>query len=414
MSTSREVLSSCTQYSHPGKLSYCDIPNIYIGSYIVRVTCMNSTRDTIIDRVWGSFSNGTDIAVVSCNNSLGSSAMWEFMTKKVPSTCLHIGDNIYMDNGSTTFISAHESMNMIGEDISNYDWDNIVDIFRQGYRNHWSSPHMKAILSSCCNIFIWDDHDVCDSWDQDIKLPTGWDLYSGDDMWLNIAKDTISPRKRTIIAAMQAYCEYQLPMSLGGNHPHIPGSFSYQIGDKDIVFIDRRMHIIGDTPLVPQLYLDNDRKPDIIISTVPIFFLHPCISNSFIDWMMRNITGIKDLHDHWILYPDDLQSILSITKNNTIIISGDVHMCGKTTINIKNDYNEYNILQITSSAISSSPSPSALLLFLKLLRKFKVNVGSYICSIKHQSWTRDNGYITFDISHTYPEINYILSSLIEV
>lgn len=414
----REVLMSHTEYALPGKLSYCDIDGVHSGYHIVRMTCMEHSDDVIIDRTWGSFSHGTDVSIVSCNNAKGSPMMWENMMKKVPSLCLHIGDNIYMDHGSRVFDVAYETMQMIGTDISYQDWSDVVDIFRQGYRNHWSTPHMKRILSSCCNVFLWDDHDICDSWDQDIRLPPGWDVHIGDDdSWLVIAQDTTCLRQRTIVAAIQAYCEYQLPMSLGGNHVHIPGSFSYTVGDKDILFIDRRMHLIGGTPLIPQSYSDDGIKPDVLISTVPIFFLHPCISNSLIDWILRKTIGVRDLHDHWILYPDDLESVLSMTKDKTIIISGDVHMCGQTNVSIKRQTTdtqyEYQIRQVTSSAISSSLPPSALLLFLKILSKFRVTVGEYSCNVKHQSWIRDNGYIEFDASRIDPEINYVLSSLIE-
>lgn len=404
-----------TCHSVPGKLICIDINCANSGYHSVIISASPSPDVTPITYT-GSFTRGADVAVVSCNNSIEIPILWEFMLKKVPSTCIHIGDNIYMDNGLPTFSLALALTQEFEHPISKSNWNRIVQVFRQGYRNHWSSSHMKSILSSCSNIFLWDDHDVCDSWDHDICLPTDWKSYidnTGNISWRDIANTMNSSKEKAIIAAIQVYCEYQLPLSLGEKARHIPGSFSYQIGNTDILFMDRRMSIIANTPLIPSHYSDTGVKPNIIVSCVPIFFLHPYITNSVVDWFMNKITGIRDLHDHWLLFPDHMKDVLSILKEGSILLSGDVHMCGKTKIEIEDTNGKYNVLQLTSSAISSPIPPRIFLWFVQLLNTFRVTIRGYTCDIQHQSWTRDNGYVTFNIEHPETTIDYILSSLVQ-
>lgn len=400
----------------PNRFKCVDVTLSRSESYTMIIKSSYNTGDSIIEDIKrGSFRMGYKVAVVSCNNlTLGSPIMWNHLSKSNISTCLHIGDNIYNDYGSDIFARAMKETERY-DDLSDI-WENIVDVFRQGYRTLWSTPHMKNILSTQSNIFIWDDHDVCDSWNQDLILPTGWEKNrdnNGNIQWDIVAK-SVGMRQKVMIAAIQAYCEYQLPLSLGMKVSHILGSFTYDIAGKRILFVDRRMHLIskcsGRTPLIP---VTSSIKPDIVVTGVPIFYLHPWISNNTIDWFMKTFGSIKDLHDHWLLFPNDLESVLSILHEKTLLLSGDVHMCGDTYIKIAYKNNTFTCRQVTSSAISSPAPPKILLWFLQFLHTFETQVGSYKCKVDHKSWSRDNGYVTFDIRNHEGTIEYILSSLLK-
>lgn len=362
-----------------GTLYTIDIPiQEYEGRYIVCVqTCGTTT--------YGSFMLKGRIAAISCNNrQLGNISMWNHLGMNNDiSTCIHMGDNIYMDNGSDTFNTA---MSMVSK-----GWDPVINVFRQAYRDLWSSTHMHNILSSHINIFLWDDHDVCDSWDQFINIDNI--LYMRDSngyiVWKDIAQSYMNDhRKVAILAAIQVYCEYQLSLSLGGR-VHIPGSFTYHIGDKNVLFVDRRSHRGLGTSLIPYTL---DTNPDIVVTGVPIFFIHPLLCNTVIDNIARYTIGIRDIRDQWILDRVDTEEILSILKDGSIILCGDVHMCGNTTISMDNGSNTYT--QITSSGISTPSPPYIIPMLLRMLSSYQIDIGNRRLHIQHNSWTRSNGYVT--------------------
>lgn len=392
-------------FSAPGKLSFTDVQGILTGSYTVSLTDKSERQSTR----HGSFFMGDSVAVVSCDSGK-SDALWNFMLKKMPSTCLHIGDNVYMDR---TYNTAIETINRYQSNIVPH-WDSVVDIYRQSYRDHWSTSHMSNVLSSCINVFLWDDHDVCDSWDQLIRLPNISEYIdtSGNINWILIAQDLNDVKQRAVIAGIQAYCEYQLPMSLGASAVHMPGSFTYHIGDREILFIDRRYSVLTSTPLLPVDYKTSGR-PDMIVTGVPLFFLHPCVTNKYIDWLLRKVARVYDLHDHWILYPSSLQEILSIVQKDTVFFAGDVHMNGLTRITMHVGSTEYILNQVTSSAVSSDPTPYIIYTLLSIMRSFRVRIQNYECNVSHSSWTRENGYVTFDITQISSTLEYVLLSLVK-
>lgn len=376
--------------SYPGKMCISHLSGVYTGYYTVKI--VTSSQQCI-----GSFKIGDEITVVSCNNSSVMTKLWNRMSISPPSICLHIGDNIYMDNGMPTFDIAMKI-------ASSSHWNDIVEIFRQAYRDHWSTPHMKKILSSCSNIFIWDDHDVCDSWDQDITLPSHWQDMS----WEEIAGSFSDIKSKVIVAAIQVYCEYQLPLSLG-KAEYIPGSFSLQIQDKHVLFLDRRFSRISGMKIVPDSYT---YKPEIIISCVPIFFLHPLFCNNITEWITSTFLNLRDLYDHWILQPDDIHEIIHLFKENTILLSGDVHMCGDTSISMNINGRDMHISQYTSSAISSKSPPLIFQLLLQICNRYTLSIHENNISVQHNSWIRDNGYIQFNIQDIRGSREYIFSSLL--
>ncbi len=341
---------------------------------------------------YGSFSRGSTIAFVSCNNyEVGGGAVWQRLRTNIPHVIVHMGDNICLDNGN-----SYMNLALLGARCRGYT--GALDAIREAYRIHWSKADVAYVLANCSNIMIWDDHDVCDSWDQDLKLPDGWCGWLNMGGWSLVADKASTGlegdrRWSTIamIAAIQAYCEYQLPLSHGPG-TCIPGSWSMKVGtrEQDMILIDRRMHRTGNTPLIPHL----NSRPKIIIATVPLFFLGPMITNKVIESILHHIGGIRDLWDHWLLDPQDLDEVLDLIDEDTIIMSGDAHICLETEIRLNSNVSgrsPMKITQITSSAISSPPVPRLVDILLGL-GSFKFKTPRHSGHVKHRFRSRDNGY----------------------
>lgn len=378
-----DVISSYAGEIPYGRLYTIDMPlHVYSSvpsRYAVSIHASDATS-------YGSFLIGGNVAAISCNNRhLGRTTMWDRLAvDKSISTCIHMGDNIYMDYGSGTFNTAVTTVDK--------GWDYVLDVFRQAYRDLWSTTHMHSILSSCSNIFMWDDHDVCDSWDQHIHIDDilSWADKDGNIVWEDIASSYAGDHRRVaILAAIQVYCEYQLPLSLGGR-VHVPGSYTYSIGDRTILFMDRRSHRALSTPLIPSTL---EGKPDVIVTGVPVFFIHPFLCNRAIDWIARHTIGIQDVHDQWCLDREDMEAALTVLKDGSMILCGDVHMCGSTSIVVDG---LYTCIQVTSSGISTPSPPRIIHALLRMLPSYCLTVGDSRLQVRHSSWTRRNGYITFN------------------
>lgn len=298
--------------------------------------------------------------------------------------CIHIGDQVYMDYGGTTFDKALKQEN----------YPDMVEVFRNAYRDMWNKPHMQKILSSCSNIMVGDDHEMVDSWDQDIILPSDWrDIVA--DGWDKLASIYLRRRSRVIIAALQVYCEYQL--SLCGQK--LPGPFPLKIGGRDILFLDIRTSRASSSPLVPPVL---HKKYDVIVSSVPPFFLPTLLVNG-LSHKICKLFKVRDLYDQWNLHQEQARELLSLTS--PMIISGDVHISGHTTIEI----GSRKIEQYTTSGISTIPSPQAIWLLL-LLSKYHIRfISNILCKIKHHYWERRNGYLklnmeTMKCEHVIPSL----------
>lgn len=343
----------------------------------------------------GSIRIGRGICFVSCNNGghprRRSPQLWEHMAASPPSICVHMGDNCYMDYGNDTL---NECLQCIDE------WEGAVNCYRSAYVAHWSTPHMQRILSSCSNVMLWDDHDVCDSWDQDESISMLKHLYDPEVSWQDIAIKIGNPRATAIIAAIQAYCEYQLPLNqwcdgwmYTKDGKWRPGSSCMHLDGRYVLMLDRRSSKALGTPLIPPITY----HPEVVVMGVPFVLLPPIISNRYVHSIL-SIFGIKDMHDQWIMDRDDMRQVMQvILEAPTVprIIGGDAHMCGMTTISVPG-YGD--ITQITASAMTSPPPPRMVLWILRLMSRWSLRMDDMHIKVVHNAWTRRNGYAYLDPS----------------
>lgn len=310
------------------------------------------------------FSHGT-IEAMSCNNPhKGNEETLSIMTASRPSLCIHMGDQVYSDYGGTAFSSA----------IRKHTYDDMVHCFRNMYRESWSRDVMHDILSTRCNAMIMDDHDIVDSWDQLIQIPSTWESMVARGGWSLLASQYRSRKKKAIIAALQAYCEYQ--MALVGRDR--PGSYTLEVGDRTILMVDVRMARATGSPL---LDIDRHTTYDIVVCPIPVFMFPNIIMNRISARLLR-ILKIRDPSDMWNLYPEHRDQILDIiSKRPTLLASGDSHMCGQSIIG--------SSTQMVSSGVSTPVAPRIVRWILRLAGRYSVRDHN----VRHIHWTRRNNYM---------------------
>lgn len=155
------------------------------------------------------------IALVSCNDidnhtfaKEHRADMWrrlgQLVAGKQVDLILHAGDQIYGDSPPVGWLESEKH----------------VGAYRRHYANTWSHPDVAAVLSTCPNMMMWDDHEIYD----------GWGSNDGDDTAKAIERYR---------AAEQAYREYQDPL----NPPdRLAGGLGWlaKYGDLAIVALDGR------------------------------------------------------------------------------------------------------------------------------------------------------------------------------
>lgn len=343
---------------------------------------------TKVDIKYGSFTPGSKIHLISCDNrGRGSLSLWNHMKEHLPNLCIHLGDNIYMDNGNGYFQDALKEPTYQGK----------VETLRNAYRIEWGREPIAHILSSCMHLFHWDDHDICDSWDHKMRLPDGWISTLASQGWEGVASTLQSNEYCTYIAGIQVYSEYQL--SLNGLKMPYPQSYTYTIGTRRVAILDTRMYQVGNTPLIP-----IEDTVDIVITGVPPFYLHPWICNKYTHWLLSKV-GIRDLYDQWILHKDRLDMLLTICKHGTIIMAGDIHMSGHSMITVSGR----RIHQVTSSGISTPLVPKVV---TWLTGSHRMYMGETDVIVEHSPWIRENNYCILNLEDILVQPEYVLLSMI--
>jgi len=120
-----------------------------------------------------------------------------------PHTVLLLGDQVYADEVSPetlAFIRARrDTSEPPGETISDFEE------YTRLYREAWSDPPIRWLLSTVPSAMIFDDHDVIDDWNtsdrwvQDIRATSWWDrrivgafmAYAIYQHWGNVTPDTL-------------------------------------------------------------------------------------------------------------------------------------------------------------------------------------------------------------------------------
>ncbi|CAM9767095.1 unnamed protein product [Chrysoparadoxa australica] len=184
------------------------------------------------------------IAMVSCNNHklMARTGLWERLAKVCHEVdaIIHMGDQVYADEdfrrvqtGDTmddtekgmesAWVQAKKLLstrdeNGLLQEVPVEEWSRhrtkMVDYYRRCYRSTWNHPAVAAVLASCSNYMILDDHEIVDN--------------LGD---LAEHRDHASKDFFVAQAGYQAYKEYQeqLYHDVDFEDPTTPAFYSFSV-----------------------------------------------------------------------------------------------------------------------------------------------------------------------------------------
>lgn len=240
---------------------------------------------------------------------------------------LMVGDQIYAD------------------DFNVLDPDTKLEEFWEKYRNAFSQPHLRELMSRTPTYMILDDHEITNDWDADRRLPEN---------------DPKNYNRRLFKRAMQAYESYQFIHSPGfrpegrRGMSDIPSAyyFSYRVGNSDFFVLDTR----------------TERSPG------SGYMLAPEQEKALLDWLDASVAAYRFIvtsvpffpepkkasDDKWGGYHAQRARILNHIVDNQIarvtFLSGDIHSSGCATL-VREDVPSHNIHQVISSPFWWPASP---------------------------------------------------------
>jgi hypothetical protein len=131
--------------------------------------------------------------------AVGVDALWAYSRRLQaglepwPDCLLLLGDQVYADEVSpetAAFIrSRRDVTEPPGEDVADFEE------YTRLYRESWSDPDVRWLLSTVPSTMIWDDHDVSDDWNSSVS-------------WVRKMRQTSWWQER-IVGAFMAYWLYQ-------------------------------------------------------------------------------------------------------------------------------------------------------------------------------------------------------------
>jgi hypothetical protein len=302
------------------------------------------------------------IALVSCNDidnhafpKPQRSAMWRRLKALVDSgevdLIVHAGDQIYGDGDPAGWSAAE------GRTVA----------YRRHYVNTWSQPEVAAVLGSCPNVMMWDDHEI-------------YDGYGSND---NDQTPAAATRYR---AAAQAFEEFQTPLN-----PSDPvGGAGYgwvaKYGDLAIVAVDGRSQRRWATGTIlgkPQLDALELRLHELaplklrhllVVVGTPVVYI-PILAAE----KLAGIAGaevLDDLRDGWTASKNReecrafLMRLLNFAGQSpetmVTILGGDIHVGSlgqiDTRIGFGPQQRRPRLYQVTSSGVAR-PAPSGIAAF---------------------------------------------------
>ncbi len=303
------------------------------------------------------------------------------------------GGSWFDDRGDKTFLSINDQIGqgktidkllMVGDQIYADDLnflkpDEQVDEFLRRYRDAFSQPHIRKLMSQVPTYMTLDDHEIEDNWPANA---------SQRDMMLKYP------------AAIHAYQIYQMSHSPllkhngQGKLTGTPDCFYYQFGDGccDFFVTDTRTErepaeganageIIGEQQMGALLNWlgDDSGKVKIIISAVPFF---PDTE--------------KENEDKWSGFRHQRDQIIAFIRNRKIkrvvFLSGDVHCSLAAELNIGTADKPLKIYSVISSAFYW-PYPHMK------RRHFKLT--GHVASAEHE-----NAYLLGKVSEVYSGDNF--------
>jgi hypothetical protein len=299
------------------------------------------------------------IALVSCNDidshqfpKERRGALWRRLKTLIDQgevdLIVHAGDQIYGDNDPTGWQPA----------------DGRTAAYRQHYASTWSHPDVAAVLGSCPNVMMWDDHEI-------------YDGYGSND------GDTTDAARTRYKAAEQAFREFQGAL----NPPEPLGDTGFgwigKYDDVAIIAVDGRSQrrwasgsILGRQQLdALELKLNELAQLELrhlfVVVGTPVVYV-PLIAAEKLAGALSP-SSLDDIRDGWTASNNRdecrrfLMSLLNFagTSPRTMVtlVGGDIHVGTVATIDSRIGFGPNRVrprlYQVTSSGIAR-PAPSGV------------------------------------------------------
>lgn len=341
------------------------------------------------------------LAFVSCNgeHNIEECAQledkykgWNQLIKSRPNYLFLIGDQVYSDSiysdlkkGEINFIKRlknHYSDTTLNDEIDAF--------FLNLYIKSWNKPYLEIALATIPNVMIWDDHDIIDG-------------YGSFDCSI---QNTLIPlfevaRKYYLLFQLRTLQNTALISSNGNTDLN-----QWLILRKYLLVLpDTRTHRTKKNVLIQSQYdlfkskfktaIPKDDLSLLFVLPVPIAHLD---FYTFVEYILRFHDKLKgsqfdkfrahDAIDHWDhryhkreqkqMMDLMFDSAEKIKAKKMIIVSGDVHSAGASTIYKISTLKRFGT-QLITSPIVNKPSPKLLRFFAKRIK----HIGKYTCVLKN-------------------------------
>jgi len=373
------------------------------------------------------------VAVCSCNKvfvtyKIGQEAdLWRELAARVRSGeveyFFHLGDNVYADSDMyliekgkaepTEACHWYTALTLV-ESLPPTSWDahapQVVEIFRQIYRETWNHPPTKYVLANVPNIMIYDDHDIRDDFgDREVDYTPGTKDY-----WL--------ARK-----AYDAILEYQI--QLHEDVPHVANPSApfptrsyhfHNFGDIGVYFQDvRGCKTFHRKPGDPKPMLGMDQWAALNQALAPggelgscrlLLLMLPEPVAYITNWaaMLGAKYVVDDLYGSWGATPhlEEATAFMdtffrwrqAAPGREVLLIGGDVHQGGWTAIyDTQGEYDNDLMQQLTTSAISNVTQSYVNNMAVTGMRDVtgtKLGEGGF--KFRHYDWCNTRNYAIID------------------
>ena len=289
--------------------------------------------------------------------------------------CIASGDQIYSDGHHN--VNLWERLKARKNTNPAPDQDEMLAWYREVYRLFWGFADIQNTYGRYPTYMMWDDHEIVDGWgsmtDENIaRRLSRWPFFFGG------SRRNFRLAKTMISAGKQAYQEYQ--------HCHNPDTpkdqWDYTLTScgSDFYVLDCRGHrtmegnvekrVLGESQF--QRYRDWLEKlapysekptPIFVVSSIPLVHVQAGVSSFAEHILLRPVR--YDLRDHWThnSHIEELLELIDLsfkaaqrTGRPLVFLSGDVHVAAVFHLS-STEYPEVRAFQVTSSGITSKPSP---------------------------------------------------------
>lgn len=306
------------------------------------------------------------IALVSCNHVDNHAfpkerrgAMWRRLGQLVArgevDLIVHAGDQIYGDDPPPGWKAEDER----------------VSAYRRHYVDTWTHPDVAAVLSSCPNLMMWDDHEIYD----------GWGSNDGD--------ETEAARSR-FAAAAQAFTEFQAALS---PRDRFASGFGWAFEHPGLALLALdgrsqrawRTHAVLGKPQLDELSkrLDTlatrELKHLFVLLGTPIVYVPVIAGEKLTSLLSPN--SLDDVRDAWTASHnrEECRRLLMLLFDfaarspgtQVTVLAGDVHVGTLAQIETQLEFGPARrrprLYQVTSSGIGRPPPSGISAFMLKLL-----------------------------------------------